>query len=281
MCSPARFGGDVWAQDSPMTSHSSSRSIDGHRLRFILSAGRTGTVFITDFLASTGASVRVVHEPWPARWEHVLGNFRNSTGFGSALLRKLFRWARRRALADLEDGERLVEINPLLCPLLDVVGDEVAPIHVLHLVRDPGSWATSIASFKASGWRRHFIDSTPFAKPFPVPRPAGWFKLSEVERELYRWNYCNEQILSLAPKAAQYTCLRYEDLFSSDPVARREAFEKLLNGLGIEPTGAPAAPEISTRLNASRQEGDARSLARERVEEVCGPLMRLWGYART
>jgi hypothetical protein len=185
-------------------------------------------------------------------------------------------------LAGLSQGECLIEINPLLCPLLDIVQKSVAPMQVVHLVRDPRSWVTSIASFKASGWRRHFIDSTPFAKPFPTPRPAGWFRLTEVDRELYRWTYCNEQIVSLAPKVAHYTCIRYEDLFSTDPVTRGIAFSRLLGGLGIKPRHEPGVPEINTRLNSSKCDGDAvASLTQARVEKVCGSLMRLWGYSAT
>lgn len=262
-----------------MIDGSGSPAIDGHRLRFILSAGRTGTVFLADYLRTIGASVHIVHEPWPARWEHVLGNFRNSTGVGSKVLGDVFRRARLRMLAGLGQGECIIEINPLLCPLLDIVWESVAPMQVVHVVRDPRSWATSIASFKASGWRRHFIDSTPFAKPFPTPRPAGWFRLTEVERELYRWTYCNEQIMSLAPKVAQYTCMRYEDLFSADPVTRGDTFSGLLGGLGINPRHAPAVPEINVRLNSSKRDGEAAPLLTSaRVEKVCGPLMRLWGY---
>lgn len=246
---------------------------------WVLSPSRTGTVFLTDALRSRFPQVRFEHEPAPARWELMLGNARNDVGLGKALVRRLFRRARRKRLAQLPPGGKYIEINPMLCPITDLLADVPQPLRVVHMVRDPRTWTPSILSFKASGIRRHVIDLIPFAKPYPSPRPPGWRSLSETERALWRWRFCNEQILQLRPACAQYTLVRYEDLFSADRALQERTLTTLLAGLDLDAGGDLAWFQTNQRINASPRAAHDLAPAEPQVQAICGPLLEDFGYA--
>lgn len=256
--------------------------LDGRRLRFIVSAGRTGTMFLTQALAHRDAGVEASHEPWPARWELVLGNFRNRTGLGAGALRWLFRRVRGSRLEKLPAAAVSIEINPLLCPLTDLLASEIAPLSIVHLVREPLSWARSMLDFRASGWRRSFIQLVPFAIPWPTPRPDGWSSLAPLERALWRWRYCNERIATLESQAASYCLLRYEDLFAANPAIRSRSFARLHAALGLAPRGDDLMPDISLRLNACPGGHSAnQTVTREALHSICGPWPARFGYETT
>ena len=116
----------------------------------------------------------VEHEPFPSRYELVLGNLGNYSGLGTGLARRIFHAARRRRLKALGPGERYIEINPLLCPVVEFLGEFDRELNFVHMVREPLSWARSINTFKASQFIRPFFDFIPFNSPYPSPRPVGW-----------------------------------------------------------------------------------------------------------
>jgi hypothetical protein len=265
--------------NQPRSGRLAAGRIDGQRLRFVISAGRTGTVFLARKLRERSGIVDALHEPWPGRWELVLANFRNQHGFGDRLLQKLFAASRARRLNRLPAGSLSIEINPHLCPLTDVVAQNVAPLYVVHLVREPMSWARSLLSFGAAGWRRPLIGFVPYSAPYPSPRPAGWLELGPMERALWRWRYCNEQIGALEAASVRYRVIRYEDLFSADTVIRGRAFRDVLHGTGLEQVVDDDRLDISQRMNASNgaPEGSL-PVAGGRVQEICGALLTRYGY---
>ncbi len=249
------------------------------RICFVLSAGRTGTVFLTHLLERHFPQAFVVHEPFPARYELILGNLRNDTGFGKALLRWVFRRARERRLRGLRPDQPYIELNPMLCPLCDLLPQLTLPFGVVHLVRRPLSWAESIASFRASKPFRPLIRFVPFAKPYPHPRPKGWAQLNELERALWRWRFCNEQIQTLIPYAQSYTVLRYEDLFARDPERRDAGLKAFLKQLPIDFDGRLPEADFGARANPKPATAERLSVEEARVEAICGKLMANFGYA--
>lgn len=253
--------------------------IDGQRLRLILSAGRTGTVFLAGALDDSANGIRAVHEPWPARWELLAANLRTRLGAGDRVVAALLRQVRAWRIGRLPAATILVEINPLLSPAADLLAGLVAPLHVAHIVRDPADWAESIAGFGAKGWRRHVIDYVPFAKPYPRRRPPDWGRLPEVHRALWRWRFCNETIGGLAGRCASYRVVRFEDLFSSTPATRLAAMTEVRTALGLAADTGLAPPDISHRVNAGlASHTGPRRPDPAAVESVCGALARQYGY---
>ncbi len=251
---------------------------EGQRACFVLSAGRTGTVFLANLLQQHFPEAVTVHEPFPARYEFLLANLRNRIGIGDGLLRWLFTTARRRRLNGRSGGRSYIELNPLLCPLTDQLAALPIPLHVVHLVREPVSWARSICAFGASERYRAMIDFVPFAKPLPQPLPAGWSGLGELERALWRWRFCNQRILRLRPNSRSYAIVRYEDLFASDSDRRAAALRDLLGRLPVDFHGEAFFVDTSVRANPAPPATVAETLDAAKVRAICGELMATFGY---
>jgi len=248
---------------------------------FILSAGRTGTVWLAQTLSRRFPEVEFLHEPPPARRELVLGNLRNSWGVGGGSLRRMFLATRRKRWSQAA-SQGCVEINPMLCPITDLLEELLVPLRVVHLVRDPRTWAASILRFKASGVRRHVVDFVPFATPYPAPRPAGWKNLAPPGRALWRWRYCNEQIRAIRTACERYTVIRHEDMFSADSEVREQAVRRILDTLDLNAQNELDWFTIDQRVNAAPQAGANEMLPSEsQIASICGPLLAAFGYETT
>jgi hypothetical protein len=246
-------------------------------VNFVLSAGRTGTVFLTRLFEPV-SNVQVVHEPFPARYELMLANMRNDFGLGKSLVRKLFLSSRKKRYASLSQNEKFIEVNPLMCPLVDLLKELDRPIHVVHMVREPLSWVKSISAFQASKYVRPFYPYIPFSTPFPSPRPAGWEKLNSTERQLWRWRFCNEQILAQREHFSRYSLVRYEDLFSQDQSKRMENVKSICETFEIPIDLVDTTSAFQQRQNPA----PARSVApvNEQVAfDICSDFSRQLGYA--
>jgi hypothetical protein len=232
--------------------------------RYILSSGRTGTMFLEKFLNTQCPDVIAVHEPFPTREQMMLANLRNDWGLGGSLLARTFRTSREAR--DRQHRNTYVEINPFLCALTDLLPDPARELRVVHMVREPASWAVSMVAFKASTKFRHIIDYVPFAKPYPSPRPAGWGSLSEIDKALWRWHWCNSRLAALKDVTPYYCLVRYEDLFTENASGRNVLLEKIAATLGLDCHGpfdletfgerrnpapsvvAPPSPEATRRI---------------------------------
>ncbi len=245
---------------------------------FVLSAGRTGTVSLTEMLTQAFPGTLSLHEPFPARWELLLGNLSIRLGLGTGALRLLLTGVRRERLRRANGIDSYIELNPLLCPLCHLLPSLPGPLNVVHLVRDPLSWAQSVMAFRASSSFRWLIDYLPLAKSYPYPRPAGWSGLGELERTLWRWRISNEQIAALRPHCQNYAIIRFEDLFGADSERRAAARGELLRRLPVKGNGASAQLDFSHRANASPERPARPSVSEEQVRAICGPLMATFGY---
>lgn len=241
--------------------------------RYILSAGRTGTMFLETFLNSHCAGVTAVHEPSPTREQMMLANLRNDWGLGGSLL--AWHFQKCRLARDAAHPGTYVEINPFLCAMTDLLPDPARPLRVVHMVREPASWAVSMVAFKASTKFRHVIDYVPFAKPYPAPRPAGWRNLPEIEKALWRWHWCNSRLAALKERTPHYCLVRYEDLFASDE--RRSAIlAEVVATLGLDCSGPFDATPFAERRNPAP--GVVAPPRPEAVAAICGDLARQLGY---
>lgn len=259
-------------------------AIDGERLRFVLSAGRTGTLFLTGTLPRLEPSWKVEHEPSLSRRMFMLQNAADhGVPLTGELARRLLAQSRRRQLASLDGGSVRIEINPFLSPLTMYLVDQVKPLHVVHMVRDPRTWIPSMANFKAAGWRRFVIDAIPFARPVhPMARP-GWIFRSRLERHAWWWRRTNENILALASVAASFRVVRYEDLFLRGEGAYRAALAEIVVGLGgcADPASMPEPSR--NRVNPGRTGKTPAwemfaACDRDMVLGIVGPLMTRLGY---
>lgn len=246
---------------------------------FVLSAGRTGTIFLYELLRSQSEHLHCFHEPFPARYELVFGNAANDLGIGSTIVRRVVLGVRRQRLFNIDDEDRYIEINPLLCPVIAYLPELLSDLRVIHIVRHPRDWAQSILTFKASGYRRFLIEYIPFARTYPQPRPKNWRTCSKAVRALWQWRTCNEQILAIKPYCKSYLSLRYEDLFRSSESQKLQAWQNLFASLDLPPPKDLDELNLKRRMNAApNKQGSSVSLSNQDLETVCRPLMDQFGY---
>lgn len=243
-------------------------------LRYVLSAGRTGTVFLARLLNSQPGIV-AAHEPDSSRYQMMLANLRNDWGAGGGMLKRWFERSRARRI-EAAGGRAYVEINPFLCPMTDLLPMPGHQLKIVHMVRDPATWAVSIIAHKASERFREIIDYVPFGKPYPVPRPTGWNKLESYERALWRWNWCNSRIGELQSVSEAFAVVRYEDLFAQERELRAAALHSIVKTLDLPDSTSVNGDGMGDRANASSSEGV--ELDRSTPSRICGALARTYGY---
>ena len=243
-------------------------------LRYVLSTGRTGTVFLSGLL-NKQAGVIAAHEPDSSRYQMMLANLRNDLGIGGALLKRIFEASRKRRLEAAADGE-YVELNPFLCPMADLIPLPGHQLRIVHMVRDPATWARSMTRHKATARFRPIIDHVPFAKFNPAPRPTGWNRLNEYERALWRWNWCNSRIQALQAQSDVYARVRYEDLFADDERRAATTLDLIRATLSLPATLQATRDDMSVRANPSTRDGP--EIDRAAAARICGPLARSYGY---
>lgn len=200
---------------------------------------------------------------------------------GTAL--RLFTTNRAHALNRLQGQSIRVEINPFLYPLGDRMDRVIEPLHVVHLVRDARDWIQSMANFGAAGWRRYLIDYVPFARATHPTVKKEWRSLDTISQFAWRWRLANEQLLACGRNAAQYSLIRYEDLFSSDRSHANRSVLRLLSILPPQRDSETAVVPWETRVNPGRKGkvGPWQHWPRNTLDEVmqiCGPLQREFGY---
>lgn len=234
-------------------------------------------MFLTHLINELDPTTVAVHEPFPARFELMLGNLSNDVGFGRSLVQWLFFTTRRRRISSLGSRRPYIEINPLLCPIIDILPALGHPLKVIHVVREPLSWARSIGAFKASEGVRPFFAMIPFAIPYPHPRPKGWRQFSQLERDLWRWRFCNENILANKASYQSYTLIRYEDLFGDDEV-RRIALNKLMAALPLSSPEMPSNAAFSGAINKAPKTKQSNNIDPCIVRAICGDLMDAFEY---
>lgn len=244
---------------------------------FVLSAGRTGTVFLTRTLPRHCPELHTVHEPEGSRSNLALANLRNLVGLGSQPLAWRLRRDLDRRRAAVPANKVAVEVNPMLCPLTDLLPSLEGDLRVVHMVRHPETWVQSIRAFKASPRFRGIIDLVPLTTPYPVPRPPGWLRTDQVTRALHRWTYCNAQILAIEAQCVAYTLIRYEDLFGGPGPQRDDTLRRLVELLGVAMPDDPERLFEAGRVNPAPP-GDRVQVDGEAMARICGPLMRRFGY---
>ncbi len=250
-----------------------SAGADARPLYYILSAGRTGTVFLEKLIKTHCSDVIAEHEPSPSRYLMMLGNLRNDTGW---LTRTTRRFAQKHRDTLHCAPQQYIEINPFLCPVTDLLADTNRPLRIVHMLREPGAWAHSMTTFKASTKYRHIIDFVPWAKPFPAPRPDNWSRLSPFEKSLHRWNWCNERIAALAPLADSYVQIRSEDMFSKDADIQRSTLQSISDTLDLGLPSDISQDELNTKVNPAPNGIDLRDAKAEKA--ICGAVASKFGY---
>jgi hypothetical protein len=260
---------------------------------FVLSTGRTGTVYIADLLNQLDGVV-ALHEPKPSRvlnaWTTAFLEGRVAGRFmATALFVK-----RRKTLKNIR-ADLYVESNNFIAGFADALHDVFENPTVIHLVRDPRDFATSLTNRGDDRGLRGFFNRY---VPCWAYVPAGLKKrqLTPLTRPAYRWVAINEYLNTYGKSHPNYHFFKFEEVFGKND---QTELKRLLRAIGLgtkqisqldfQAKARSDQPKFSlldrpsTSTNASKHQTmpkwrDWSAEQRHAFEKICGPLMREYGY---
>ena len=258
-------------------------SIDGIRLRFVLSTGRTGTTQLREFLKKSRPELGIEFEPHPSRLAYLIWNAERAGYLPDGLAYKLIYNSKQHLLKKHTADKTVIEFDSYLSPLACQLLPHVHQAHVIHMVRHPYTWITSIGNFKAASWRKYAVDIVPFTETVH-PKVAGkWRELGKLEKLAWSWRYVNECILEQKNNMKKYELIKFEDFVSIDQESRTHSISKMLQIIDPDYDGEILDINASDKINKSkdRHVEDWENWPADTIDSVnniCGDLIQTLGY---
>lgn len=262
---------------------------------FILSTGRTGTVYLANLLNQVPDTVSV-HEPKPSRvliaWSAAFFEGRISLDFMSTALAS----KRKKLLSEIAGSQMYVESNNFIAGFADVLDELFEDAKVIHIVRDPREFTTSLTNRGDDSGLRRFLNRY---VPYLAYAPPGVKrrKLTAVTRAAYRWNATNEYLDDFGRRNPnQYYRCKFEDVFDkSNPQPLHELLEQVgLSQEQIDQLDFAAKPHaeqpkfaLLDRPDDSANKSKHQIMAKwpawsqadcKQLDAICGELMKSYGY---
>ena len=245
------------------------------RKLFVLSTGRTGTMWLAHFFDAHSANVRAYHEPYPPLLALGLAAARGQITAAAAAqqVERDRRWylARLDRPAYLEANNRLFA----LAPALQIAFPGAT---ILHVVRDGRA---VVRSGLARGWygpadRFPRLAATDFADD---PWRAAWAGWGPLEKNAWLWQKHNA-IIRAGAQGADYHLFHFEALFDEgDDTAVRALMQIVDPQLAL--SDAKLAAARARRINARPAPGAEPWTAtqEETLQQIAGAELARYGYA--
>lgn len=238
---------------------------------FILSTGRTGTLYLAQALDKANPGLSAMHETPGSRALNVLaGMVLSGLPVGGMLNRH---W--RRVFSSKPDT--FVESNNMVWAALAMSSDLRRTDRVVQVIRDPRTYVVSHGRLAKMRWKSAMANWTPFWQPGSSIL-ENFFSNGSFRRYCIAWKTKNEYIRERYRECSYY-CLRYEDIFSGDSAVRNATWRDLAAFTGLN---IPENPGLKTdRVNSTSGGAHWDSWPWEKMsilEDICGELAREYGY---
>lgn len=244
---------------------------------FILSTGRTGTMWLAHFFDAHSANVRAFHEPYPPLLGLGLAAARGEVT-AVAAARQIA--AQRRWYLGRLDRPIYLEANNRLFALAPALQLAWPGVTIIHVVRDGRA---VVRSGLARGWygpddRFPRLAATDFADD---PWREAWAGWGALEKNAWLWQKHNAVIRAGAAAQPNYHLFQFEALFDAgDDTAVRELMHL------VDPQMQPGAAELAAArarpANARPAPGgeEGWTAAQEAAfRQIAGAEMARYGYA--
>lgn len=248
----------------------------------IASTGRAGSTFVSRLVARIEPELDFEHQLPGSRRINILGNLTAQglvprTFIANSTLRS------NRALLGGSTGDPL---RSMLLASAILYGDQLLVdrenFRVVHLVRDPRTFATSFMNWGRARIRRRFLHYVlPFWQPSPRMDQSSWLRgwgMSKLEQYAWIWTFKNSFFMQLKDRVPYRRYLMEELLRPDDVSVLREA----LQFMGVPMSDPlPDVQEESKNRSAERSFPHWRQWSPSQARKVdrhAGPLMRELGY---
>ena len=219
---------------------------------FILSTGRTGTQFFSNYLSKTCEGVLCLHEPHPSRRFKWYSNFYLNGKLSKKFIAKQY-LAKRKSILENDSINRYVESSNFLFGCVEPTNDAIEELSIIHIIRHPITY--TVSHLNKGFWNG--------IKGFTARNIPGW--LESIDRNikssgdpvlilLARWIYVNN-VISSHQSTNSYMALRFEDIFGKNAVDPAGELNRTRKFLGCGEMGEKEQKEW-LKISANKSKKD-------------------------
>jgi hypothetical protein len=250
-----------------------------NKFTFILSTGRTGTLFFIRLFDTKKAHVLSLHEPKPSYYLRVMSNAHSCNRISESWLLPAFLRARRTIFTKLGDRS-YIEANNFIYGFMGVLKNLNPPPTFIHIIRDPRDYIRSYLNHGA--WRgRKWLA----ANIIPYWQPDVRYLLEEINSPITPvtrfaavWRHINDFLIKHGEGYSNYHAIRFEDIFGSAHIGLEQVIQAIdlpvsldLNSTAKEKVNPSKNDFVSAWHTWSGEECRA-------IQRICSPLMERYGY---
>ncbi len=191
---------------------------------FVLSTGRSGSLFIHKVLSELGG-VKSYHEAFPTL--QYFSNFAYHNQDQTEILDKMFQAARMELILDAFNSNKIyLESNQCLTFFAPAIVKAFSKAKFIHLVRHPGSFVRSAIM---KGWHRN--DTIWESGRLKMRDPEQWGNLNIIEKLAWVWSATNEYIKQFenSVEGHRFMLVKLEDLSHN-----AERINHIINFTGVK-----------------------------------------------
>ena len=204
---------------------------------FVISTGRTGTVYFQNYFNRNIKNIISVHEPKPDLFNLSIEKYRFQKNISQKNI-----YSNRKEY--VEKGKLYCESNPFISYLIPEINKTFPNAQFIFIVRDPITYLTSIFNKKneVDGQIYYPYSESDMRKrlnPLDFKNDKWqnhWGRFNRYEKLAWYWQKTNSVILNdlenLGPNKS--IMLKYEHIFHKNKLIKTESFEKINQFLNIE-----------------------------------------------
>jgi len=215
--------------------------IDNLSKCFIVSTGRTGTLFFESLLNTLDNQIVCYHEPEPDLYDIAIEKYRWQLEHDK--LKEIVIKSREKYLlkAVKDTKSYYIESNNNLSFLINEINSIYKNVKFIVLVRDPRTYVVSaLNKSPLNNNKLTFYDKEDHRdrlKPSDFkndPYADTWNNLKRFEKISWFWNKCNSFLYEFHSSYGNSLLLKYEDIFALDLETRKTNLLKVFNFIGVE-----------------------------------------------
>lgn len=230
----------------------------GNRIKvnaiFVVSTGRTGTLFLETLFNEIIPNSFSVHEPEPDLFD--LGMAKLRSGKSSEEIVQYIVSKRLELLKSFHPNEKVetyIECNPFMSIILDEVKMAFPKSKFIILTRDAKTYVKSALNKSPNDDDKMFMygdddhRNRMSALDYKNDKSySKWNRFGRIEKILWYWNKCNLILLNFLDRHKKNAIhVSFERLFNVDDKTKTSELNKILNFINVEPSEAKLARIMS------------------------------------
>lgn len=248
-------------------------------LTFILSTGRTGTMFFQDYINSTCQGFKCLHEPKPSRRFIFLSNLFQAGKISPKRFTDIYFRSRKNLFHSLKEN-KYIESSNFMSGGVFALNQYIDDIKIIHLVRHPQSYVKSHFDY---GYWKGYKQFVRRVIPYSVENLPLTFKEKQNPMLVLfsRWKVINN-MLGKYKKTNNYLLVRFEDIFKSDEEKASKKLNEIRSFIGCKSLSLNETQKwVNTPKNVSRKKKHNNVLVEENLwylkENLQGEMLK-FGY---